>query len=173
MGAQAVGASHAGIGYGNTNAIYGSALSPTTLGSGGYQENGTSGSGYSGGGAIRLVVRNALTIFGALSANGGVHNNNGGSAGGSIWIDAGTLAGNGSIRADGGVGAAGGGGGRIAIKYRRTGFVGLPVPGLYTNQQSISSTVTVKGGYNTSADGPEDGSIYILSVPQGTMFTIW
>jgi hypothetical protein len=39
---------------------------------------------------------------------------------------------------------------------------------LYVNQQTNSTTVTVKGGYNTSADGPEDGSIYIQTVQQGT-----
>jgi len=35
--------------------------------------------------------------------------------------------------------------------------------------ESISSTVTVKGGYNTGSNGPEDGSIYIAHVvPGGT-----
>ncbi len=40
------------------------------------------------------------------------------------------------------------------------------VPGM--TRQTISATVTAKGGYNTGADGVEDGSIYIESVPQGT-----
>ena len=63
-----------------------------------------------------------------------------------------------------------GGGGRIAVYYHSAStFAGLPAPGLYTNQESISSTVTVKGGYNIGSNGPEDGSIYIAHVvPMGT-----
>ena len=61
---------------------------------------------------------------------------------------------------------------RIAIAYGNKGFVGLPAPGLYTNLESISSSVSVKGGYNIGSNGPEDGSIYIMHVvPLGT--TIW
>ena len=36
--------------------------------------------------------------------------------------------------------------------------------------ESVSSKVTVKGGYLIGSDGPEDGSIYIVHVvPQGTL----
>ena len=62
-----------------------------------------------------------------------------------------------------------GGGGRIAIKYRTKGFVGLPAPNLYTNQHLFCTNVTVKGGYSTSTDGPQDGSIFIQTVPHGMM----
>jgi len=157
------GASHGGIGLYPLGAPYGSATQPTSMGSGG--EN------LGGGGAVKLVVAQTLTVNGTVSANALGGNDRPGSAGGSVWIDCGTLAGNGSIRADGAftTTGAGGGGGRIAIKYVTKGFAGLPAPGFYTNKQSISSTVTVKGGYNTSADGPEDGSIYIQTVPHGAV----
>ena len=169
------GATHAGVGFLNTSATYGSALQPLAAGSGGYSSGagGQNATPYFGGGAIRMAVKKTLTVNGRLSANGGVNGVNGGSAGGSLWIDAGLLAGSGSIRADGGASAAGGGGGRIAITYRRAVFGGLPPPGLYTNQQSISATVTAKGGYNTSTNGVEDGSIYIVAIPQGSVFMIW
>ena len=152
---------------------YGDLLAPTSLGSGGSSWQG--GNHSAGGGAIKLTVAGTLTVNGTLSAigdSGGLYTGNGGGAGGSVWLNVGTLAGSGSISANGGIGDGGsdgaGGGGRIAITYRHKGFAGLPAPGVYTNLQSISSTVTVKGGYNTSADGPEDGSIDIGQIPMGT-----
>ena len=73
------------------------------------------------------------------------------------------------IDASAGTSTYGRGGGRIAIYYKSSTFSGLPAPGLYTNKESISSKVTVKGGYNIGSDGPEDGSIYIVHVvPLGT-----
>ena len=174
------GGNYAGLGQANVNTVtYGDLLSPTSLGSGGSNNQG--GNSSAGGGAIKLTVAGTLTVNGTLSAAGGSggpgYTGNGGGAGGSVWLDVGTLAGSGSISANGGFGDAGntsgneggeGGGGRIAITYRHKGFVGLPAPGVYTNLQSISSTVTVKGGYNISADGPEDGSIAIGQIPLGT-----
>ncbi|MDE3067932.1 MAG: carboxypeptidase regulatory-like domain-containing protein [Verrucomicrobiota bacterium] len=80
-----------------------------------------------GGGAIRLQVAGALTLNGAISANGndGVIEGAGGGAGGSIWITAQKFSGRGSIDADGGAGevwqGGGGGGGRIAV-YAATNF---------------------------------------------------
>lgn len=138
------GAGHGGGGgYGGTGGagggIYGSMVKPSTLGSGG----GTGKSigspsgvgGGRGGGVIKVIVNGTLTLNGTLSANGkqGGHSqicipggcdywSGGGGSGGSVWIDAKTLAGNGRITADGGNGgfsnrAGGGGGGRIAIEY--------------------------------------------------------
>jgi len=94
-------------------AVYGSVTAPANAGSG--------GSGAiifsAGGGAVRLVVTNALTVNGMISAAGQTTSQGGGS-GGSIWISANSMAGSGSINADGGKGghdAGGGGGGRIAV----------------------------------------------------------
>ena len=159
------GACHGGTGSYALGAPYGSATQPTSLGSG--------GTDCGGGGAMKLVVTGTLTVNGTVSANGQSRlyaTSAPQGAGGSVWIDCGTLVGNGSIRADALASTSyyGSGGGRIAIKYRTKGFIGLPPPGLYVNQQTNSTTVTVKGGYNTSADGPEDGSIYIQTVQQGT-----
>ena len=174
VGSATIGATHGGMGYNNPTSTYGSAMQPTTLGSGGYTTANWSIHPDVGGGAIHLVVANSLTINGTLSANGGFAKTYGGSAGGSIWIDAGAIAGNGNITANGGANAAGGGGGRIAVYYHvASAFAGLPAPGLYTGMESVSSSVTVKGGYNLGFDGPEDGSIYIAHlVPPGTTIFI-
>ena len=108
-------------------ATYGDLSAPITLGSGGGNSGGESISG-AGGGAIRLDVSGTLTINGTISADG---NNSGtywsagaGGAGGSIWISANTMIGNGSITANGGVAncdpwcyrGGGGAGGRIAVE---------------------------------------------------------
>jgi hypothetical protein len=170
-GGAAIGGTHGGMGYNNTTGTYGSATQPTTLGSGAYSvpPYTPTSSNYFGGGAIKLTVANLLTIYGTLSANGSIKAGYGGSAGGSLWIDAGTLAGNGRIQANGGAGTYGGGGGRIAVYYHSAStFSGLPTPGLYASMESVSSNVTVMGGYNVGFNGPEDGSIYIAhSVPGG------
>ena len=111
----------------NTN-TYGSVTQPVELGSSG-------GYGGVGGGAIELVVSGTTTINGNLSANAaGLNSNNTGStgAGGSIWIQTVTLAGTGTIAANGANGTAypgapvwgGGGGGRIAFYYTTNTFGG-------------------------------------------------
>jgi hypothetical protein len=120
------GAAHGGdrgVAAGDTDPIvglpYGSLTNPTTLGSG--------GNGLPGGGAIRLTVPGTLTVgaSAAISACGSVPYEYGGSgAGGSIWITAGTLAGSGTVKANGGTGGsasangggqAGGSGGRVSV----------------------------------------------------------
>jgi len=85
-----------------------------------------------GGGAIRLTATGLMTINGTISANGkdGLNysdDGQAGGAGGSIWLDCGTLAGAGTVSAAGGDaqsttsrGQGGGGGGRIAIYYGGT-----------------------------------------------------
>ena len=104
----------------------GDLLAPTLCGSGG--GNSTNfGTGGMGGGAIRLAVGGLLTVAGQLTANGESGRPSGG-AGGSIQVRAGTLAGNGSIVANGGsagiAGGGGGGGGRIALYYGNSTFSG-------------------------------------------------
>jgi uncharacterized repeat protein (TIGR01451 family) len=95
--------------------VYGSALQPTDLGSG----DGTA----RGGGAIRLIVTDSLTINGKVTANGDPEG-----SGGSIFITAQTLDGSGNLAANGGnynyQYAGGGGGGRIAAYYTTSAFSG-------------------------------------------------
>ena len=107
-------ASHGGYG-GAGRTPYGSVFEPTTLGSGGYS-SGCYGNGAFtsvGGGAIKIVVTNVMTVDGSIQSNG----NNfacSSAAGGSIWLDSSIFRGTGSIQARG---AGNAGGGRIAIYY--------------------------------------------------------
>ncbi|NUN15951.1 MAG: hypothetical protein HUU55_20180, partial [Myxococcales bacterium] len=112
------GGSHGGFGakgsQGATNGItYGDLFTPVLPGGGGGNSV--------GGGVVRLTISDTLTIHGYVRANGS-YGTAGGSAGGSIYIEANKLTGNGTIEAKGGVGetccgygAAGGGGGRVAL----------------------------------------------------------
>ena len=149
----AAGGSYGGRGYSsptlNAGPLYGVALTPTDLGSGGGGATRCAGgecysdpSGGNGGGAIRLIVSGTLTLNGTISANGvagppnwlpALDNYAGGGSGGSIWVTAGTLTGSGTFTANGGPrywnGAAvwpAGGGGRIAVYYGTgNGFTGF------------------------------------------------
>ncbi len=153
------GASYGGLG-GSVNGYaspptYGSPTVPTDLGSGGSSTNGTvNGSdGGAGGGAIKLTVSGTLTNNGIISANGqgpGATNNQAsGGSGGSVFIQTGTLAGSGSIQANGGAGyyAGGGGGGRIAVYYT-------------TNSGFNLDLVTANGGTGGTSGLP--GTVYTL-----------
>ncbi len=142
------GGSYGGVGYGTTGCsagpIYGSALTPTDLGSGGGGTTTCAGSscpgarvGGNGGGALRLIVTGTLTNNGTISANGGNGGPNWppssldayavGGSGGSIWATVGTLTGSGVFTANGGLRywqeqpVSGGGGGRIAVYYNVAG----------------------------------------------------
>jgi hypothetical protein len=103
-----------------------------------------------GGGALRIVASGNLQVDGAISANGMSipTNNNGGGAGGSIWISTGSLSGAGRLSADGGSGhlpfGGGGAGGRISINYASNLFTG---------------TVSAKGGAGYNNGGA--GTIYL------------
>jgi hypothetical protein len=124
---------------------YGSEWEPTALGSGGASYSTGAGKG---GGAIKLVVSNALTIDGVLSADGNDYYQPraGGGAGGSIWILADTLQGIGIISADGGDGSVedggGGSGGRIRISTTTGSY-------LYTGITSAAGGT----GYNVGDAG--------------------
>ncbi|MGA2854030.1 MAG: hypothetical protein ABSE90_07875 [Verrucomicrobiota bacterium] len=126
------GAGHGGVGgtayyYGGLGGgAYDSITTPAQWGSGG-----GSGSGGPGGGAAVLNVAGTLRVDGILAANGSAAPNPqcGGGAGGSLWINAGTLTGGGSITAHGGAGGVaegggGGGGGRIALYFTQNTFAG-------------------------------------------------
>lgn len=127
------GAGHGGLGGRSGSAAiggghYGSILQPMALGSQG--GNGDGGPGTAGGGVIRLIVKNKLTVEGRLTADGAgaPPNNAGGGSGGSIWVTANALAGSGVISANGGAGewvdGGGGGGGRIALYFAHSEFNG-------------------------------------------------
>ncbi|ACL03932.1 hypothetical protein Dalk_2239 [Desulfatibacillum aliphaticivorans] len=127
------GAGHGGTGgKGSSNAAggceYGSLMAPETPGSGGGYNTSYASAGGTGGGVIKLVVDGIFILDGAITCNGTVglsmgSGAGGGGSGGSIWIDANTLDGEGSISANGGPGSdayyggGGGSGGRIAVYY--------------------------------------------------------
>ena len=119
------GPAHAGIGSGATNA-YGSILRPFSLGSGGYIA-----SAY-GGGAVKLDVGGTLQISGTIDASGGGDNlSYAPGTGGSVWLTAARIVGDGTIVAS--LGIVGGGlqlssGGRVALYQTDTiGWEGLSV----------------------------------------------
>ena len=111
------GASHGGVGGASgVNAVptpwtkvYGSITSPTNLGS---------SIGASGGGALYLTAQGIVTIDGLITAVGGAQSYVAAAAGGSILIEAGSMAGVGTLSVEGGGTGAGGsgGGGRMAVK---------------------------------------------------------
>jgi hypothetical protein len=110
---------------GETNPLYGEYRTPALPGTGGagYESRASRG-----GGAIKLAISGTLDLQGKINANGedgAVDAAIGGGSGGSVWINVGTLSGNGSISASGGSTsshiagkpASGGGGGRIAVYF--------------------------------------------------------
>ncbi|WP_413585218.1 beta strand repeat-containing protein [Bdellovibrio sp. HCB274] len=163
------GASHGGRGewaMANFTATYGSALEPTTQGSGGGgRAVGTSPGGI-GGGAIKLTLSGTLTVNGILGSEGyaGEYYTDddfpGGGSGGSIWIIANSVSGNGTISVMGGDGAVhsdttilggAGGGGRLAIYYS-TSF-----------SSSLTLTAAPGAGWNNNYDGSGTGSVVVIN----------
>jgi len=97
---------------------FGSVYRPQEAGGGGAVGDPNYGNGGAGG-QIRLSG-SRITIDGALRANGFDNTTWGSGAGGSVWISANSLAGNGVVEARGGGDGnnrSGGGGGAIAIEY--------------------------------------------------------
>lgn len=179
------GGSHGGQG-GISGAIttagdtHGSFSQPTDLGC-----SGAFGSGaqyaLAGGGAIRLNATGTLTVNGTIVANGVSTTNGSAGSGGSIFIQAGTLAGTtGTIQARGGHGTTGGtsgGGGRIAIYYGAAS-------GQFAYPGSMITNVTAEGGtcssvaysgaagtlyfYDTSKSQPYYGDLLINNLNVGS-----
>lgn len=113
-----LGSAHGGRGYGN-GGTYGSVTNPTALGSG--RDPNTTGGG---GGAIRLVVTDALSVNGLIDVSAPTDSYTG--SGGSLWLTASNLTGGGTIKANGGDANNGpGGGGRIALYYTNSAFTGV------------------------------------------------
>ncbi|MDD3302597.1 MAG: hypothetical protein PHN31_03500, partial [Candidatus Gracilibacteria bacterium] len=135
-GAQTVGATHGGYGYGaSSKAPYGDIFNPTTVGS--YGRN----TSYPGGGLVRMTVGN-LVNNGYILANGS-NISRGQGAGGSINITVnGNLSGTGIYQAKGGgISSYIGGGGRVAIRYNT-------VSSLATLKSKISAV-----GYSVAGEG--------------------
>lgn len=121
------GGGHGGVGGGASGGqAYGSTNAPFSLGGGGNYY----GSGFTGGGIIRLAVTGALNVQGAITSAGiSVSVSNVGGAGGSIWLTTQTLNGMGEISAKGSAGGfanyyGGGAGGRIAVQSTSNTFSG-------------------------------------------------
>lgn len=137
-GAQYAAASHGGRGgyySGSTapGAIYDLTNAPAFAGSGGGGWVSTTGG--TGGGAVRIVANDTVTVNGTITADGQDTSGTatGCGSGGSIFITTRLLAGNGTMRARGGratgTGACGGGG-RIAVIYDTATQSTSAVPGI-------------------------------------------
>ncbi|MCQ3830611.1 LamG domain-containing protein, partial [Microbulbifer elongatus] len=137
------GASHGGAGAGrSSDSTYGDFEEPTSLGTSSY-------SAARGGGAIRIQAAEAI-IDGSIIADGPKSSSYGGTSGGSVWLEANTLSGVGTISAKGGASGNsssyyGGAGGRVAVYYAvNNGF----------NLDNISAV----GGASYSASKPVGGA---------------
>ncbi|MGN0843853.1 MAG: hypothetical protein ACI4QT_01380 [Kiritimatiellia bacterium] len=119
-----LGASHGGE-AGANGYTYGSILNPLSYGSSGHGDNNAN---YSGGGIIVLTVEGTLTLNGDISSDGFGYNATGAckgaSAGGTVNLTVGMLAGNGTVSADGGssIASGSGAGGRIRCKLQNGTF---------------------------------------------------
>ena len=152
------GGSYGGLGYaiggGQPNATYGDERNPNTAGSGGGGDLSRTGRG----GGVARITADTAQIDGAILANGGGGRNwyavGGAGSGGSILLNAGTIAGDGILSAGGGFGGGGfgaGGGGRVAVYS-------------WKNMALAVTNVTAAGGTGGSGPG-EAGSVVFSSVP--------
>ncbi|KAL1830578.1 hypothetical protein ACET3Z_000229 [Daucus carota] len=125
---------------------------PWSYGSKGGGTSDTHQFGGSGGGRVKLVVKEILYLNGSVMAEGGDGGSEGGGgSGGSIIVHAKKLQGFGTISAAGGRGWAGGGGGRISVYG-------------YSNQEAVK--VTVHGGLSLGcpSNGGAAGTYFDASV---------
>lgn len=166
-GADGPGGSYGGNGGGATGKTYGNLTTPTDLGSGGWLgcDHWQTPAGH-GGGAIYLNASGAMTIGGNVDANGGNGSNrvdaicgatysSGGGSGGSVYLSASSLAGAGSITANGGgVTGNGGGGGRVAYYYTSSTFSGTVTASGGSSPYLAGSAGTVNNGDAGSYPGP-------------------
>jgi hypothetical protein len=190
-----LGGSHGGpggsvLGVSVANPTYGDALNPAEPGGGG--GNGTNacpGLGPNGGGVIQLAVTGTAQVDGAILTNGGrAKGSGGGAAGGTLFMEIGTLKGAGKIEASGGDGdpqGAGisGGGGRIFLRstnlqlpvanIRAEGGVGSTPAGtggagtiLFANAISGVMSMNIVGGGRASAPTP------LSTIPGNTTVTV-
>ncbi len=149
--AKGMGGSHGGLGGGTApNAVYGRYTAPTELGTGG-------GGDTRGGGKLRVALPRGgvLTVNGSITADGGdgTSRDVGGASGGSLFITASRLKGQGLLTARGTNGFGGnqgaGGGGRIAV-------VGLDADGGREGRfagNAVFDSVLAHGGGGRSIPG--------------------
>ncbi len=185
-GAGGGGGSHAGIGGGGGTAfaggsiLYGDAIFPSTLGSGGGTGYYATAYGGAGGGIIQVTSTGVLTVNGTIRANGGNgnptdfgYNGGGGGAGGSVSVSAATLAGSGTISANGGTGGApgggGGSGGRVAVRYDALTTFALSS---ITATKGSAGSGGVAGGTGTTyaLDRVTDDGVGTLTITSGFNF---
>lgn len=179
------GAVYAGGGYGGRGgyinngrglggATYGDSNAPIHAGSGGGPWVNTAGpNGGSGGGAVRIEARQAVTVNGEINADGvnGSGNVNGSSAGGSgggIYIRCKVFEGSalGYVHANGGSGqtnnnSGGGGGGRVAIWRMRDSYEG-----------SVSASGGVVGSVAYTNSGLAGTVVWGVIPPPATIIAI-
>ncbi len=161
-------------GFGRTagGGVYGCSTTPDRLGSGG-------GNNSNGGGTLILEAGGKVIVQGIVSATGDtLGERDGGGSGGSIWIKAERLEGEGTIVADGGSGGdlttnrgGGGGGGRIAIEVISDRLTGEE-PGTYLAYGGTpNGRVSVAGGLGGLAEDGTPGTFFLFR-PRGTAIMV-
>jgi hypothetical protein len=139
----------AGLPLDSGGAAFGSVLAPDSWGGAGGHGNSTAAV-VPGGGVVQLEVGGELFLAGTLRADGATAwiNNQGGGAGGTVYLKVGWLRGTGVISANGGGGewvdGGGGAGGRIALLFGTNEFHG---------------TLTAHGGNGAGQGGA--GTLYL------------
>ena len=171
-----------------SSALYGSASAPVALGSGGGSYESIGGTG---GGAITMNVSGTFTNNGIVSAKGGTYivctgsgacggGLAGGGAGGSVYVTAGAITGNGNFDADGGPNASGGGngggGGRVAVYYGSaggySGFISSTANGGAVTGNNTAGQAGTVGFFLTSGSSSEGLNLYDnYTIPAGTTMT--
>jgi hypothetical protein len=149
---------YGGLGGTAENATYGSFLNPVNLGSGGYGTQDVSGE-TDGGGAVILCVGGGAIVDSTIVADGGISNVKEPytGSGGSIYLKACSLAGSGTLRANGGHGAdsasgsrVSGGGGRVAVILTEAGQDFSSFSGQF---QAFGGEEPLATSYNAGAAG--------------------
>ena len=159
--------SHGGLGApgadtpGAPNVIYGDLKNPTDLGSGGSSRGDNAAPGGNGGGRVK-VTAGSVVVDGVLSANGnnGSGYFSGSGSGGSVLINATTLSGIGTVRANGAPYETGAGGGRVAVNYTTLGMSTTQLRALGGNGVYASGghgTVFLKGPSQVNGELIVDG----------------
>ena len=111
-----------------------------------------------GGGAIRLEVEGELAVSGTICADGHLNSR---ASGGSLWIKANRISGNGSLTAYPGTHQRYGGGGRIAVEAKEwafSGAFGVEKGQSPYNNQSFPGTVFTNAVCNSAALGLNTGA---------------
>lgn len=170
--------SHGGLGNGATIQPYGDPKCPTDIGYTHSPGTDSLGKTSSGGGAVYLTVGGTLTVNGTIAADGS-KNSIGGSAAGSIYLQADAVAGSGSVHANGVKPASdkeAGAGGRVAVVSTTTIADTLALAAtsggayysgcgtVYTKDQNgthgtlrVANTLSTQTGYNARTPVTDEG----------------